>query len=165
VTVKNKNLPATRSNGALAPVDDAQKAMAVFTDDLEEFLSTPFLSPRGAAKCGAIVTILRAAERLADAVDAEEGAEPEVQYTYLCELQTPASYENNAGEHIEFAKGDRVLVALKKNRIREAIFNKIGEVLRDFGAIANMQLVILKQSAKGKAKGHSPAIGFKPVTA
>jgi hypothetical protein len=167
---------AIQSTAALAPVTSGQRELARKLDEINMWLSLPFVSARAiateteAAGAGKGSPFLFTLERFGEAEfegdeKDETTGEPIMQpaYLWLATAQSDLTYFKNSGDPVDIAKGERFIVSQRPNRLREKIMGQVTQILDNEGAIPNVTMKFVPLSAKGKAKGWSRAVTFTVV--
>ena len=155
-----KSLPVvqdTESN--LVPHTEIDDVFASYTRERDELLATPFAYNRAIAKTGVAFRILRTGMRVLPKMDDPNVSVEKI--IYFIELQDRYTYtDETTGEVEEFEAGEKQLIALDRNDVRDKDQEQVDKMLAVYGPIPNCTL----QQYPARKKGHSPSHGIVHVS-
>lgn len=153
----DETLPENVEEHVPAILTDGEVEIIEYFNDLNEFLETPFVQPRAIAQSATAYTIIKAGRRTGKRVDNDEDVE---QFVYLVELEDDIKYTNNARQHKAFNKGDRAIIALQVNNIRQQNHDKIKGLLEKYSSLPHMTAREIAPSGVKAAKGWGPSVAL-----
>ena len=128
---------AVQSAASVIAFTAAEQAFLDFQDAFQEFMDLPYLPKTAAAKEGITFDALKIGER--DSENPETG-EIQPQWLILAELHNPCELEMKNGDVRFFEGGEKVLVSVNKNGVRDKVVSVLRDILKSADRIENLAL-------------------------